>query len=412
MEAAVSAVPDEIDEQAEPAEHWCPHRPSCPSSLHHERRAWREADRWALGVVEGEDDDGAGFAEVPLAEAPDLPPPRYFDLGDGTAIVRPGDLVFLHGMNAAGKSPTFDMLGREHLEVEPDTLWILMDYELGASRQRERLLTAGFTTEQIAESIYYVQYPPLLTDRSKDTLVKGVLDKAERYGKVPRLLTWDTFARSCSRMPGADPEKNGHINAWFTSHTDWAKQTFEDLTGLPLTQYVNDHPNKDDGPTPGGGHAKQDRVVINLWLRKDIAFSPGHEHGASTFLASKYAHGHTRFAMGDEISKLRNRIGPDGVSRFYRESLLDQVTVGGEVQVDLSRARTDPAEKIEASIVKALRAAGEAGLSRTQITDAGGGAAARRKVLDQVVTDGMVVERPTPGTVGKTYWLPALAPRE
>lgn len=404
----MSAVPDRINEAAD-AGYVCTHLASpCPSVLHHERRLWREADRWALGVVEGEDDDGRGFAESSLSEAPDLPEPRYFDLGDGNRIVRPGDIVFLHGMNAAGKSPTLDMLGREHLEADPDTLWLLMDYELGASRQRERLLRAGFTEQQIAESIYYVQFPPLLTDRAKDTLVKGVLDKAERFGKVPRLLTWDTFARSCSRMPGADPEKNAHINDWFTTHVDWAKSIFEGFTQQPLTQYVTDHPNKDDGSEPGGGHAKQDRVVINLWLRRGAAFSAGHEHGRSTFHVSKFAHAETRFARGDDIAALRNRIGPDGVSRFYRESLLSEV--GHTVAVNLTKAGRDPAEDIERKILQALREAREGGLSRTNLTGDGGGATPYRQVLDRLVSEGLVVQRDKPGTRGKVYWLPALAP--
>jgi hypothetical protein len=385
----------------------CDHSPQCPSELHHQRLDYREADTWAISVVEGLADDGARFKETALADAPELSPARYLDLGDNGKVIRPGDLVYLHGMNGAGKSPTIDLLGIEHLCIDPDTLWILFDYELGKRRQLERLINAGLTKNQIRESIYYVEFPSLLTDRAKEVLVRGVLDKAERYGKVPRLMTWDTFSRSCSQMPGADPERNGHINAWFTSHPDWAKTTFEEVTSSPLTQYITDHPNKDDDDMPGGGHAKQDRVAINLWLKRGTAFATHHTNGRSDFVVAKHAHGdYTREMI---IASLRNRIDLDDASRFY----IDPAPPADpdQMNVDLGKAGTDPDDKIEAAIIKKLRKAGKRGLTRSEVTGGGGSSAAYRRVLDRMVDEKMVVERPIPKTsTGKRYWLPAYAP--
>jgi hypothetical protein len=386
----------------------CGHSTPCPSSMHHDRLEWREADRWALSVVEGLADDGRSFEEVSLHDAPDQRPPRYFDLGDGRKVVRPGDLVFLHGMNAAGKTPLVTLLGIEALSLDPDCLWVLMDYELGKVRMRQRLLDAGLTAEQIRDSIYYAQFPGLLTDRAKDVLVRGVLDKAERLGKAPRLLTWDTFARSCSRMPGADPEKNGHINSWFTGHADWAKESFEREAGVPLTQYITDHPNKDDGPMPGGGHAKQDRVAINIWLRKGQGFSMKHQQGDTALLNSKHAYGD--FEPLEVLGHLRTRKAPGGVSRFLITPATSEDA--NSLPVDLTKAGTESEEKIVASILAKLREAHGHGLLRTEITGSGGGAGLWRGVLDQLVADGVVVERQDPSNSrAKRYWLPGFAPR-
>ena len=397
-------VTDTILERFVPTD--CDHSPQCPSGLHHKLLSNRSADKWAISVVEGLADDGARFCETALAEAPPLDPARYFDLSDGRRVVRPGDMVYFHGMNGAGKSPTMDLLGIEHLRIDPDTLWILLDYELGKRRQLERLINAGLTKEQIKESIYYVESPSLLTDRAKDTLVRGVLDKAERYGKVPRLMTWDTYSRSCSQMPGADPEKNGHINYWFTTHPDWAKTTFEEVTDSPLTQYITDHPNKDDDDMPGGGHAKQDRVAINIWLRRGTGFAKHHILGQTEFVVAKHAHGD--FTIESVIAHLRNRIDPDGASRFYIDPAppLDP----SQWNVDMRKAGTDPDDKIEAAIIKTLRKAAVDGLTRTEVTGGGGNSNAYRRVLDRLVKEKLVVELPIPkSSTGRRYWLPAYA---
>lgn len=380
----------------------CDHSPPCPSPGKHDRLMWREDDRWAISVVEGLADDGRRFHETDLSEAAELPPARYFDLGDGRKVVRPGDLVFLHGMNAAGKSPTLDLLGLEHLREDPDCLWVLFDYELGKSRQRRRLLDAGLTLEQIRQSVYYVDHPSLLTDRAKDVLVHGVMDKAERWGKVPRLMTWDTYSRSCSQMPGADPEKNAYINAWFTTHPDWAKTMFEEVTGEPLTQYVTDHPNRDDDITPGGGHAKQDRVVTDVWLRRGASFGVAHELGRSDYLIAKNGHGD--YSIGDHVATLRNRI-VGGVSRFYIAPHRHDPTA---LKLDLTKSGRDSAADIEMAIIAKLREAAGVGLKRTEITGSGGAAPACREVLDKAVADGMVAERQEPR--GKRYWLPGHCP--
>jgi hypothetical protein len=146
-------------------------------------------------------------------------------------------------------------------------------------------------------------------------------------------------------------------------------------------------------------------VTINLWLRRGEGFGKTHERGSSDYVIAKHAHGD--YSINTKVSTLHNRIGPDGVSRFYRERVLVSPFLA---DVDLTRAGADPVHKVEAAIVEKLRQAREAGLTTTAITGDGGAAAPVRSALAHLVGDGMVTGRPTPGKVGKTYWLPAFAP--
>jgi hypothetical protein len=76
-----------------------------------------------------------------------------------------------------------------------------------------------------------------------------------------------------------------------------------------------------------------------------------------------------------------------------------------------ARRASTPDEAIQADIVKILREAQANGLSKTEVTGRGGNAVSRRKVLERMVDDGMVVERPKPGhSTAKMYWLPVYAP--
>ena len=134
-------------------------------------------------------------------------------MGGGHKFVRPGDITTIHGKNSAGKSPLLNLIAADHLAVDTDALWIAVDYELGRAKFRTRLFEQGFTVAML-DRIYYVEHPGLLTEQGGDVLVKNVLDYAEQRGLVPRLLTWDTYTRSASRLPNADPEKNATINAW------------------------------------------------------------------------------------------------------------------------------------------------------------------------------------------------------
>ena len=381
----------------------CGHVPPCPSDLHHERLSWREADVWAAQTLASAADDGASFLPVSLIDAPDQPPARYLDMGGGHKFVRPGDITTIHGKNSAGKSPLLNLIAADHLAVDTDALWIAVDYELGRAKFRTRLFEQGFTVAML-DRIYYVEHPGLLTEQGGDVLVKNVLDYAEQRGLVPRLLTWDTYTRSASRLPNADPEKNATINAWFTSHVDWARQAFESLTGEPLTQYVTDHSNLDDAIRPGGGHAKQDRVTNNLWLKACAGFARTHEKGYSKAIVNKHNAGD--YTHDEHVFTLRSRLLPGGGSQFWiaPTEAGTAALAEGHTEVDLSAA---PAwsftrHESDAEVLDDLRQRGP--IRQTEFTGGGRVGQDRRKALKRLRDAGLADFTSLPGRGSPREW--------
>lgn len=365
--------------------------PRCPyPELGHDRAGCPYCERrrrWVRSLVDRleaeEQDDGAGWSPVLLSAAPDLPAPSLLELGEGTGdyLIRRGDVVNVHGVFGAGKTPLCYLMAAR--EVQRGNLVLLIDYEMGPPRARALLAELGLSGAQIDEGVCYVPNPPVLTGSGAARLMAELDRREETTGRPLAVVVIDSLTKSMSRLPGVSDNDAQDVASWYGDLPHWLR----DETGAAVA--VIDHSARTDGPHPSGSHKKAEEADFHVWLRHEVKFSRARpERGRSALVVVKDRSGERELDVPVAYLRTTGEGGTFEVEPAARPSEGD-----GEVDVPFDRMPGPPFE--EEDVLRDLREAGTAGLMKTELTGRGAAGKIRRDALARLEKDGKAVVRPS-----------------
>lgn len=335
---------------------------------------------WARRVAMQADDDGAGWEPADLSVVEDLEQPTILRVMLGKYLIRRGWVTLVHGEFASGKTPLCYIAVVE--QVKAGNLAMIVDHEMGQSHAASLLRELGLTPEEIKAGVYFPAQPPPMTSAGRERIRKVVAE----YGRDLAVVVIDSLSASMATGAGASDNDSIDVAAWFEDLPVWFTQQFN------AAVLVIDHSGVSDGPRPSGSHKKREVPQFHLWVKKVKPFSKAKpEAGRSNIIVMKDRSGDS--VIGSTAAVLLTRPG----GSFYVTTPEEAKAPGSDGTVDLP-LDAQPDDSNYEEVYADLLAAGEEGISKTDLTGRGQRGLYRRRAVDRLLVDGKAVSRPKPGT--------------
>lgn len=334
-------------------------------------------------------DDGGSWAPQSLVEVEPVPPPTILEIAPGDFLLRCGWVHLVHGAFGSAKTPLCYIAVVE--AVRAGNLALIVDYEMGKSGAKAQLIELGLTEEQIDAGVYFCDQPGPMTAAAQRRIVAEV----EKRGQELTVAVVDSLSESMATVAGSSDNDSLDVASWASELPGWIAKKFD------AAVLVIDHSGVEDGPRPSGSHKKREVVQFHLWCRKDTPFSRANpEAGKSTLLVMKDRSGDREIKKA--VAEIRTRPGGSFYLAPVEGTTADEVEIPGELQ---------PENSTDEEVFEIVKASGETGSMKKEITGSGAQGTYRRAALDRLVAVGRLTVRPDGrGGRGSRYWVTELGP--